>query len=154
MSNEVRFKVTNTTAKEPKFVDGRDVRKLSERVGHFIEVYKDDRKQTQLLSPGKFAIIGYIDEWLVDQERAGEIKIEEIKDMGSALDAFRHQAKKAAEEAVPVAKPVTPEGRIKVSEMGHSKADENTTKDPDGAPNFVVKAGPTGANVGVEVAPN
>jgi hypothetical protein len=133
-----RFKVTNTTVKPPRIVNGKDERQPSERVGHFIQ-FEDEKKRSILLGPGQFAVIGdnVLDEWFIKNEQEGELKITPIKDMGSALEEFRlHAANKAA----PVKAKVEP-SNIRVAEMGDSGSTtlgEGVT--PGGEPNFVVKA--------------
>jgi hypothetical protein len=142
-----RYKITNTTQKPPRLVNGVDTRKKSEQVGHFIEFHErdDEKSPRRLVPPGKFAIIGYLNEWFLEQERKGELKIDIVKDMGSALKEFRHSTEEQ------VAKPAPKQLNLKINEMGKSPTvDEDHMVNPAGEPNYIVKA-PKGIGSGATV---
>lgn len=136
-----RYKISNTTVK-PRTVDsqGRDTRKICDRVGHMVMIKEkpgDDGK-TVMIPATRFAVVDYLDQGIMDLESQGIVKIEIVKDMGSVLETFRQQR--------PAARPATAQddSRVRASEMGNaSKAPSGEYEgavNPDGAPNFVVKA--------------
>ena len=133
------FKITNTTIKPPRIVKGVDQRSIRERRGHFLEIPESPGKDAprKLLHPGHFMTTTYIDNWLAQQEAAGECKIEPVQDMGALLDQFRNQAQpKTLDKAI--SEPVKPQGARAV-ESGSPGQDEGAIN-PDGKPNFVVTA--------------
>jgi len=143
-----KFKITNTTVKPARIVDGKDQRKVSERVGHSVQ-FTDHRDQVVMLGPNKFALTETIDAGLMALERGGMIRIDPIDDITVALREYRQQGVDG-KQAIKTEAAKSEPRRANSVEMG---LDKHTSKggiehegavNPNGDPNFVVKAGASG----------
>ena len=151
-----KVKITNTTVKKPKIINGKDVRTALERVGHGVQ-FTDGANRRIRLNPTKSIITEPTDPGLIKLSQAGYIKIEQGADIA---DQFKNlslnPSKVSAPKSVEVKKEVVeevveqvveePTRMAHAVEMGkdeHSGSDflnDDDAVDPDGKPNFVVQA--------------
>jgi hypothetical protein len=132
-----KFKITNTTVKPQKVVNGQDVRSATERRGHAVS-FRDERNNPVMLQAGQSTIISNVDGGLLGLQRGGFVKIEPLKDITSALEEHAY-------------KPTThvhnqKVRKAKAAQMGLESKDlkggseHEGAVNPDGDPNFLVKA--------------
>lgn len=128
-----QFKVTNTTVKAQRVVNGKDTRTTIEKVGHPVS-FSDDKGKPVMLQQNQVTVVNELDSGLLNLRRGGFIKIEEIKDFADILQEHTYK---------PTTHQVNAEIRKgRVVEMGTKGVDEDAVN-PDGEPNFVAKASST-----------
>jgi hypothetical protein len=137
-----KYKVTNITVK-PVRKDGKgnDLRPAIERVGHPVQ-FRDETGRPVTLQAGHHCIASHIDGGLLGLQRGGFIKIEKIEDIAAALREHAYQANstKARVRGADQAR------QAQVVQMGldshqqKSGAEYDGAVNPDGDPNFLVKA--------------
>lgn len=137
MQQTQKFKITNTTVKSPKIVEGQDTRSATEKRGHAVS-FRDERNNPVMLQAGQSTIISNVDGGILGLQRGGFVKIESIKDITSALK--EHAYKPTAHVHNQSIR------KAKATQMG---LEDKTLKggsehegaiNPDGDPNFLVKA--------------
>lgn len=79
-----QFRVTNTTIKPEKLVNGRDIRKVIERVGYSVQ-YFDSNNVLQVLPPGQSRLVQGLNDGLINFKDLGLIKIEELQSLTDVL---------------------------------------------------------------------
>ena len=132
-----KFKVTNTTVKPQKVVDGKDLRSATEKRGHAVS-FSDERNNPVILQAGQSTIVSNVDGGLLGLQRGGFVKIEPLKDITSALE--EHAYKPTAHVHNQNAR------KAKAAQMGledktlKGGAEHEGAVNPDGDPNFLVKA--------------
>lgn len=150
-----KYKLINTTIKKAKIhpKTGKDLRTAVEKIGHPVKIRKENGQEIYV-DRHRPRIVDEITEGMLSMHRGKYIRIEEIADegdiwkkhvLGKNEDIFEPDelAKNAPKEQP---KPKT-EKLGKVAEMGtptspHATA-ESEGVNPDGDPNFLVKAGKT-----------
>lgn len=134
-----KFKVTNSTVKTPRIdpVTKADVRTALERKGHAVQ-FRDENDRPIMLQAGQSTIISKIDSGILGLQRGGFVKIEKIDDIATALKEHSYQPSNHQKNA---------EARkAKASQMGTDSytqrggAEHEGAVNPDGDPNFLVKA--------------
>lgn len=148
----MKFKVTNTTVKpvrkDPK--TGQDLRTAVEKVGHGVQFRVGQDQQTARvvrLQQGQSTLIDNIDHGLLNLQRGGFVRIEQVKDIAAELQAHSLQKtqdtsarKKAAaekREADRKARAVEM-GKDNYAQKGGAETDDAVN--PDGDPNFLAQA--------------
>lgn len=146
MQRKERYKVTNTTVKAPRMVNGVDTRDIGEKVGHSV-MFRDEHDRTTILTQGRSVIVNDLLPGLAEMQRGGFIKIEPITDIAAALKEHSLQAeeerlakKKAAEvkRADPRKARAVEMGKDTYAQKGGSEHDDAVN--PTGNPNFLAKA--------------
>lgn len=150
--SEKRYKVVNTTVKKPKMKDGKDVRKMIEKVGHSVQ-FRDENNKLVVLPPGRGTIVNKVDGGLLGLKRAGMVSIDEIENMATALREHTLDKQGEKTERKQAAKKRATESRkAKSVEMGRDDhgegADQSANEGYEGAKN------PDGAGNHRVVAPN
>lgn len=79
-----QFRVTNTTIKPEKLVNGRDIRKMIEKVGYSVQ-YFDSNNTLQVLPPGQSKLVQGLNDGLINFKDLGLIKIEELQSFNDVL---------------------------------------------------------------------
>jgi hypothetical protein len=132
-----KFKITNTTVKAQRIVDGKDVRSAVEKKGHAVS-FRDERNSPIMLQAGQSTIISNLDSGLLGLQRGGFVKIEKIDDIATALQ--EHAYKPTAQQHNKQVR------KAKTAQMGVENykqkggSEHEGAVNPDGDPNFLVKA--------------
>lgn len=142
--NQEKFKITNSTIKPPRMVGGKDVRSAVEKVGHPVQ-FRDAQDRIIMIMPNKFRIVSEVSEGMMGLQRGGFVQIEEVKDMATALKDYSYsqrqeRMKAAAEAKESSAKAAHAVEMGKDSHQSKSGSEHDGAVNPDGDPNFLVKA--------------
>ena len=154
------FKITNTTIK-PKRLDpttGADLRRVHERVGHGVS-YRDDSNNSITLPPdGKPRFLSKRNPGIDRLAAEGLISVEEVDDITTSMRAHVMSGAVAGASAAATTTTTTTAATtdttttaaaaVRAVEMGESSEDAlaaaaneyEGARNPDGEPNFVVKA--------------
>lgn len=81
---KTQYRVTNTTIKAPKVVNGVDTRKIIEKVGYSVQYY-DSEGVLQVLPPGHSRVTQTINDGMINFKDLGLLKIEEISNVANLL---------------------------------------------------------------------
>lgn len=147
-----KYKVINTTVKPPKLnKSGVDVRSWTEKLGHGVQ-FRNTTGDIIKVDTNRPRITDYLNEGMLRLQRGGFIRIEEIGDvtevlkkhtlnkdgkLSSILDPDEHAANSIAHNSA------AERVRATAVEMGNDNTvarGENSMVNPDGEPNFVVRA--------------
>lgn len=128
-----QFKVTNTTVKPQRVVNGRDERTAIEKVGHPVS-FSDEKGKPIMLQQGQVTVVNELDSGLLNLKRGGFVRIEEIKDFADVLSEHTYK---------PTTHQVNAEIRKGKVVPSGTKGIEEDAVNPDGEPNFVAKASTT-----------
>ena len=132
---ELKWKVVNTTIKAiTKDERGNDTRKSMDKIGHPV-MFKDG-KNPIVIHAGQMKLITEMNTGIMALQRGGYVRIEKIEDMADALKdhVYKPETK------------VVPQMVGKAVEMGHDDYNQKSGQEyegavnPDGDPNFIVKA--------------
>lgn len=147
-----RYKVINTTIKAARLNEqGRDTRTASERVGHAVGIRLDNGK-TVMVTPTRPAMLPFINESILRRAREGMLEIQQISGIEDALKEHTLSVKKPApraaeqETAETVLSNMEKAPTVHAQQMGFDVPPYGASKEydgatnPDGEPNFVVKA--------------
>ena len=143
----MKYKITNTTIKQPRLhvKTGQDVRSCVERVGHGITIRTNDNAH-HIVQVNRSKIFDHLTEGMLRLHRGNFIAIEEITDVSEVLRNHTLEPRRAA-PGQEVITHVSAENRMaKASEMGTDSHEQRGGKEtdeavnPDGDPNFVVRA--------------
>lgn len=147
-----KYKVINTTVKPPKLTrEGKDPRNWTEKLGHGVQ-FRNPQGDIVKVDTNRPRITDYLNEGMLRLQRGGFIRIEEIGDVTEVLK--KHTLGKGdklssllePDEAVTnsIAHNSSAERpRASAVEMGKDNTvarGENHMVNPDGDPNFVVRA--------------
>lgn len=88
-----QFRITNTTIKPVKLVNGKDTRKLIERNGYPVQ-YADSNNVMQILPQGQSRLVQNLNDGLINFKDLGLIKIEEIESLNDVLKDHTAKTKK------------------------------------------------------------
>lgn len=145
----MKFKITNTTVKAVRRDnEGKDIRSATEKVGHPVKFFSDvENKREIILYQGRMTLLESISPGILNLQRGGFIKIDQIKDISVALKehalqetAVMHAKKKYVGESKDANR------KARATEMGkdtHAQkggAEHEDAVNPDGDPNFLAKA--------------
>ena len=133
---DLKYRIINTTIKPvARNAKGDDIRKAMDRVGHPVK-FKEGKNDI-VLHAGQVRLVSEINPGVMSLQRAGYVKIEKVDDMSEALKDHVYNSETVKE-------PVTETPMVKAFEMRHedySHASElEGAVNPDGNPNFLVKA--------------
>lgn len=150
MAKAKRYMVTNNTIK-PKRVDlenGRDMRTTEEKVGCFVSFTGDSNRSVMLAAhpdhPSHFAIVSDVNDGMLRLERMGHVKIEEIDDITQVFK--KHTVIDPLPPVTEEPRLKRDENRVRATEMGQDTyqqkggVEHEAAVNPDGDPNFVVRA--------------
>jgi len=147
----MKYKITNTTVKAPKLhpKTGADLRSAVERVGHGITIRPNNNEHI-IIQTNRSRIFDHVNEGMLRLQRGKFIRIEEIEDVSEVLKNHTLGNKDDARAAVRGSSEdvhAAVENRIaRASEMGNDSHEQRGGKEteeainPDGEPNFVVRA--------------
>jgi hypothetical protein len=147
-----KYKIINTTVKPPKLNKaGVDVRPWTEKLGHGVQ-FRNMNNEIVKVDTNRPRITDYLNEGMLRLQRGGFIRIEEIGDvtevlkkhtlskegkLSSILDPDEHATNSIAHNSA------SERVRATAVEMGNDDTvarGENSMVNPDGEPNFVVRA--------------
>jgi len=144
-----KYKVINTTVKQPKPhpTTGKDLRNWTEKQGHGVQ-FKDPHGDIVRVDTNRPRITDYVTEGMYRLQRGKYIRIEEIGDVVEVLK--NHTLSKNPSTLLDPDTLVStshtsavPRTRAVAVEMGQDQSvarGENHMVNPDGEPNFTVKA--------------
>lgn len=136
-SNDTRYKITNTTVKQPRLNKlGIDTRKAVEKVGHMVKFTEGDNER--ILPPGRTVIVTRLDAGLISLEHGGFVKIEKIANSVNALRNNVYDENVARKSRTKLSKANIVE-MGKDGHKGNSGSEYEDAVNPDGDPNFLVK---------------
>lgn len=138
----IKYKVTNTTVKPVRRdIHGADTRPAVERVGHPVK-FKDgdaDNAPDRILQSGQHCIVSHVNSGLLGLQRGGFVRIEKIDDISTALREHAYDGKAVQTRTKPKRKATAVEmGKDTYSQR--SGSEHEGAVNPDGDPNFLVKA--------------
>lgn len=137
-----KYKVTNTTVKPARLVDGKDLRPAVERKGHAVS-FRDEKNTPIMLQAGQSTIVSNLDSGLLGLQRGGFVKIEKIEDITTALQEHAYKPTNHQHNAN-VRKAKTAQMGVENYKQNGGSEHEGAVN-PDGDPNFLVKASPKGS---------
>ena len=163
MNGNDKFELKNITQK-PKPVNGRDTRKAIEKVGHPVQfrIGRDfDRAPIIILMPGRAKIVDEVNSGIIGLREGGFITIRKITNIMDELEQHKYTPKTARQEGAAARDDLRKANAVEMGldpHQGKSGSEYEGAVNPDGDPNFVVKAprntGPTGQVMGgVESGP-
>lgn len=150
-----KYKLINTTIKRPRPHPrtGVDLRTMVEKVGHPVKIIMDDGKEIYV-DRHRPRIVSEVNEGMMSLHRGKYIRIEEISEEGDLWK--KHVISKNDDMFSPdehvdsgLKEEKEPEKLAKVTHMGDDTAakrlseEHESSTNPDGDPNFLVKAGKT-----------
>ena len=147
-----KYKIINTTVKPPRLnKQGVDTRNWTEKLGHGVQ-FRSPNGEIVKVDTNRPRMTDYLNEGMLRLQRGGFIRIEEVGDvtevlkkhtlnkgdkLSSILDPEEHVTNSIAHNSA------TERVRATAVEMGNDDTvtrGENSMVNPDGEPNFVVKA--------------
>lgn len=142
-----RFRVTNTTVKKPKYnKEGKDVRTVTEKVGHAVQ-WRDEKDALIQLYPSRSKIVDKILPSIQSLADGMYVKIELIDSIGKVLAEHTQRESEARSKARTEAKKKRKKSKkakaVEMGKDGHgqgSGTEHEGATNPDGDPNFLVKA--------------
>lgn len=164
MSTKRRYKIINDTIKPLKLNSkGQDMRPNRDKTGSAVQFYTDESPSAKLVTiyQNKSTIVDELTNQIMGLHKRGKIIIETINDITDELKSFSVKPEngaptnvyKAPEKKIPVEdthKPIPDDIKAKATPSG-DVAHEEKLVNPDGEPNFVVKAPRGGLKKKVEV---
>lgn len=82
-----KFKVTNTTVKAPRIINGVDERRAVEKVGHPVVVFGENQHQ-HIIQAGQSVILDNIDNGTLKMIQAGFLRCDKIGDVADILKQY------------------------------------------------------------------
>lgn len=146
-----KYKVINTTVKQPKIhpTTGKDLRSWTDKLGHGVQ-FRDPKGDVVKVDTNRPRITDYLTEGMLRLQRGKYIRIEEIGDVVEVLKNHTLSSNPSAllEPDHNVLAGVShassaPRSRATAVEMGKDQTverGENHMVNPDGEPNFAVRA--------------
>jgi hypothetical protein len=134
-----KFKVTNTTVK-PQRIDPAtksDQRSALEKRGHAVQ-FRDESDRPIMLQAGQSTIVSRLDAGLLGLQRGGFINIEKIDNIADALKQHSYQPSNHQKNAEIRKAKANQMGMENYKTAGGSEYEGAVN--PDGDPNFLVKA--------------
>jgi hypothetical protein len=101
MTVKTQYRITNTTIKPEKLVNGRDTRKVIEKIGYSIQFY-DAGGQPITLPPGQSRLTQELNDGLINFNDMGLVKVEKIENVANLLQD--HTSAKTTKKRSPAKK--------------------------------------------------